>query len=175
MFNKISFKLILAIAVVATLVFTGFAILTFRTQSNLVMNQVKNFVNTQSETIKNSTKVAMLSNNREVTHEIIRTVGKQACVKQVRILNKEGKVMYAADSSQIGMILDKKAEACYSCHESDQPLEKLSISKECAFIAFILIQPELWALLILFIMNLLAGRQIVTPTPGVKKFWVCSI
>ncbi|OQX88965.1 two-component sensor histidine kinase [candidate division KSB1 bacterium 4484_87] len=129
MFNKISFKLILAIAVVATLVFTGFAILTFRTQSNLVMNQVKNFVNTQSETIKNSTKVAMLSNNREVTHEIIRTVGKQACVKQVRILNKEGKVMYAADSSQIGMILDKKAEACYSCHESDQPLEKLSISK----------------------------------------------
>jgi len=129
MFNKISFKLILTIVVVAILVFTGYAIITLQTQTNLVMSQVKNFVNTQSETIKNSTKVSMLNNNRELTHEIIRTVGQQPCIRQVRILNKEGEVMYAADTTEIGKVLDKKAEACYSCHASDQPLEKLTISE----------------------------------------------
>ncbi len=129
MFDKISFKLILTILIVVVLVFLGFAIITLKTQKNLVMNQVKNFANTQSETIKNSTKMAMLSNNREVTHEIIRTVGQQPGIRQVRVLNKEGQVMYAADSSEIGLVLDKKAEACYSCHESDRPLERLSISE----------------------------------------------
>ncbi|APF17083.1 signal transduction histidine kinase, nitrogen specific, NtrB [Caldithrix abyssi DSM 13497] len=129
MFDKISFKLILTILVVVVLVFFGFAIMSLKTQKNLVMSQVKNFVNTQSETIKNSTKMAMLSNNREVTHEIIRTVGQHPSIQEVRILNKEGHVMYAADSAEIGIVLDKKAEACYSCHESDRPLERLSISE----------------------------------------------
>lgn len=67
MFNKISFKLILAIAIVAGFVFAVFTMITFKTQSNLIMSQVKNFVNTQSETIKNSTKVSMLNNNRDDT------------------------------------------------------------------------------------------------------------
>ncbi|NOX88137.1 MAG: HAMP domain-containing protein [Calditrichaeota bacterium] len=129
MFSKIAFKLIITTSLLAILIFSGFAFLTIRSQNALLLDQVKNFVNAQSETIKNSTKVAMLGNNREVTHAIIRTIGQQPCIRQVRILNKEGRVIYAADSSQINMVVDKKAEACYSCHESNQPLSKLSISE----------------------------------------------
>ncbi len=129
MFSKISLKLISTISLLAILIFSGFAYYSIHTQDTLLLNQIKNFVNAESETIKNSTKVSMLANDREVTHEIIKTVGQQPCIRQVRILNKEGKVIYAADSSQIGLVLDKKAEACYSCHTSDQPLTRLSISK----------------------------------------------
>ena len=129
MFSKISIKLISTISLLAILIFSGFTYFVIRYQNNLLLNQVKKFVNAQSETIKSSTKVSMLSNNREVTHAIIRTIGKQLCIRQVRILNKEGTVIYAADSSEIGKVLDKKAEACYSCHASNQPLSRLSISK----------------------------------------------
>lgn len=129
MFSKISVKLILTISLLAILIFGGFTYFAIHYQTGLLLDQVKNFVITQSETIKNSTKVAMLSNNRAVTHAIIRTVGKQPCIRQVRILNKEGVVIYAADTTEIGMVLDKKAEACYSCHASDRPLTRLSISR----------------------------------------------
>ena len=129
MFSKISLKLILTITFLSILIFSGFVYYSLHTQDTLLLNQTKKFINAESETIKSSTKVSMLANDREVTHEIIKTVGKQPCIRQVRILNKEGKVIYAADTTEIGKVLDKKAEACYSCHASNKPLTRLSISK----------------------------------------------
>ncbi len=129
MFSKISLKLILTISALAIIIFSVFVYYTIRSQDKLLLSQIKNFVNAESETIKNSTKVSMLANDREVTHEIIKTIGQQPLIRQVRILNKEGKVIYAADTTQIGMVLDKKAEACYSCHAYDKPLTRLNISK----------------------------------------------
>ena len=129
MFSKISLKLILTISALAIIIFSVFVYYTIRTQDKLLLNQIKNFVNAESETIKNSTKVSMLANDRAVTHEIIKTIGQQPLIRQVRILNKEGKVIYSADTTKVGIVLDKKAEACYSCHASDKPLTRLNISK----------------------------------------------
>lgn len=129
MFSKISLKLILTISALAIIIFSVFVYYTIHTQDKLLLNQIKNFVNAESETIKNSTKVSMLANDRAVTHEIIKTIGQQPLIRQVRILNKEGKVIYSADTTKVGLVLDKKAEACYSCHAYDKPLTKLNISK----------------------------------------------
>ncbi len=129
MFSKISLKLILTISALAIIIFSVFVYYTIRTQDKLLLNQIKNFVNAESETIKNSTKVSMLANDRAVTHEIIKTIGQQPLIRQVRILNKEGKVIYSADTTKVGIVLDKKAEACYSCHAYDKPLTRLNMSK----------------------------------------------
>jgi two-component system NtrC family sensor kinase len=50
----------------------------------------------------------------------------QAGIERVRIFNKEGLVTFSTLTSEIGSMVDQKAEACYACHEAGRPLERLS-------------------------------------------------
>src|ERR1017187_5416237 len=47
-------------------------------------------------------------------------------VIKVRILDQEGRVSYSTDTSELSHVLDKKAEACYGCHNQSQPLARLN-------------------------------------------------
>jgi signal transduction histidine kinase len=48
---------------------------------------------------------------------------------EIRILNKEGVVMFSSRKDLIGRMVDKRAESCYACHTENQPLQKLSIDE----------------------------------------------
>jgi len=79
-----------------------------------------------SDTIKRSTSYHMLRNDRESIYQIIRTVGTEPGIVRVRILDKEGKISYSSDASEIDHNVDKSAEACYGCHAQAQPLARLN-------------------------------------------------
>jgi len=128
-FHRIGFKLILAISI-ATILIIGFsAYFNVRSQNACLLSEITRHVIHQSETIKSGTKYAMLSYSPETIHHIIQTIGKQPNIHDIRVLNKEGEIIYSSDSSQIGFMLDKRAEACYTCHASDKPLERLETSE----------------------------------------------
>ena len=42
--------------------------------------------------------------------------------KRIRLITKEGLIIYSTDEREIGTYLDKSAEACNMCHSSDTPL-----------------------------------------------------
>ena len=79
-----------------------------------------------SETILGSTHADMLENRRENLHRQIRDIGglRAEGIHRVRIFNKEGRVIYSSDGTEIGATLDTKAEACFACHAEGRPLEK---------------------------------------------------
>ncbi|HHJ53503.1 MAG TPA: sensor histidine kinase [Caldithrix abyssi] len=129
MFNKIGLKLIFAESIAVIICMAAFAYFSIRSQSKVMLSEIERHTVQQSETIKSATRTGMLTNNRENIYQIIKTIGKQPCIRNVRIYNKQGVIIYAADSSQIGTNVDMKAEACYTCHASDKPLEKLPIGK----------------------------------------------
>jgi len=78
-----------------------------------------------SELIKKSTHYGMLLNRKEDVHQIIRTTAEAPGVLGVRIYDKEGRIIYSADDSEIGHRVDLEAEACIVCHERERPLESL--------------------------------------------------
>jgi two-component system NtrC family sensor kinase len=117
---------ILAVVVASTLVFGFSSYLILRGQRRAVTSQVEHQAHLVSETIKSSTRYAMLRNRREDVHQIIDTIGRQGEIHQVRIFNKEGRVIYSPDKALLGGFVDKQTEACYACHVADQPLERLS-------------------------------------------------
>lgn len=127
MFNKISFKIIFSATIATIIIISTFAFFNVRFLEHTLVAEIKRHAIQQAETIKSSVRSAMLSNSREDIDEIIRTIGKQKCIEGVRILNNEGEINYASDSSKIGKMLDKKAEACYTCHATGVPLEKLDM------------------------------------------------
>jgi two-component system NtrC family sensor kinase len=77
-----------------------------------------------SRSIASATWHAMNADHREAAYQIMQTIAGNPGIDRIRIFNKEGRVMFstvADDERQV----DKRAEACYMCHASDQPLVRL--------------------------------------------------
>jgi two-component system, NtrC family, sensor kinase len=75
-----------------------------------------------SDVIRRSTSEFMLRNDREDVRELISTVAGEPGMIRVRILDREGRISYSSDPSEVNRTLDKDTEACYGCHAKGKPL-----------------------------------------------------
>ncbi len=110
----------------AMLLFTG---LIAWQQREELLNQAANHVNQLSEVIARSTRFAMLQNQPTYVDRIIRDVANQEGIDKVRILSKDGKIIHSTFPPEIGQTVDRNAEACSHCHQSETPLEQVPKSK----------------------------------------------
>lgn len=129
MFNpatRIGLKLIIAVGVITILIIGAFSYFSIRAQSDALISQAGIHANKLSEAIKNSTLTGMLENKKEEVHAIIDTVAHEPSIKEIRILNKEGVVIFSSRKDLVGKMVDKRAESCYACHTENAPLQRLS-------------------------------------------------
>ncbi len=127
MFKKIGFKLIVAVGVTALLTIGIFSYFNIQSHSSSLLAEVERSANQLSETVKHSTRYDMLLNQRDRINIIINTIGQQPGIRDVRVLNKVGEIIYSSNQKDIGKMVDKKAESCYACHAANKPLERLAI------------------------------------------------
>ena len=78
-----------------------------------------------AETIRRSTRDAMLRNDRDDLHRMIAVIGAQSGIARIRVFNKEGRVQTSTDPQEVGRLVDKRAEQCDACHQTDKPLVRL--------------------------------------------------
>lgn len=129
LFRKISLKLISVVSATAILIIGVYSYFNIKSQSDVLLGEVERHANQLSETVKNSTRYEMLLNQREHILEIINTIGNDPAIHDIRILNKEGEIIYSTQKEDIGKMLDKRAESCYACHAENKPLEKLPMKE----------------------------------------------
>lgn len=79
-----------------------------------------------SDVIKRSTSYSMLRNDREGLYQAMQTMAAQPGILRIRIVNKEGRISYSTDPTEVNTLVDKTAEACYACHAQAQPLGHLN-------------------------------------------------
>ncbi|MFA5805610.1 MAG: ATP-binding protein [Melioribacteraceae bacterium] len=127
-FGKISLKLIGVVSATAILIIGVYSYFNIKSRSDVLLSEMKRHANQLSESVKNSTHNLMLLNQRDLIREVVNRIGKDPTIDNVRILNKDGEIIYSAHKDDIGKMLDKKAESCYVCHAENKPLEKLPIS-----------------------------------------------
>ena len=120
---KLKVVLYLTIALsAAMLLFTGLVTWFLNEQ---ILDKVSDDVTQLSEVITKSTRFAMLQNQPTYVDQIIRDVAEQEKIDRVRILSKEGKITHSTYAPEIGQMVDRNAEACSHCHQSEQPLEQV--------------------------------------------------
>ena len=127
--RKIGFKLIVVVGITTFVTMGIYAYITIRTQSADLLAEVERHAMQLSESVRNSTRYDMLLNQSERIHIIINDIGSDPAIDEVRVLNKEGKIIYSSREASIGRMVDKQAESCYACHAADRPLERLSTSQ----------------------------------------------
>lgn len=129
MFNKIGFRLIFVVALTSLVIIGVFAYFNIKSQSNSLISEVERHANQLAETVISSTRYDMMLNQRERIQQTINSIGTQPQIRDVRIINKIGEIIYSSDSTSINKMVDKRAESCYACHAEDKPLEQISITE----------------------------------------------
>ncbi len=124
-FTKISLKLIFTVGIVTIAILGVHSFLSIKAQRDELLSQAEIYANKLSETIRNSTHLSMLENRSDQTHNIINTIAQEPGLREIRIFNKEGRIIFSSQKEFIGQMVDKNAEACYACHTANEPLEKL--------------------------------------------------
>ncbi|MEK6645652.1 MAG: HAMP domain-containing sensor histidine kinase [Candidatus Firestonebacteria bacterium] len=104
-------------AIVAILIATSFIIV--KSQEKTILKLIKQNAIQYSDTIRRSVKYHMLENQQEYVKWIIKNIGENKQITEVRILNKEGKITVSSIIEKEGCLVDKNSEGCISCHKSD--------------------------------------------------------
>lgn len=128
-FKKIGFRLISVVSLTSLLIIGVFAYFNIRSQSNALISEVERHANQLGETVISSTRFDMMLNQRDRIQQTINSIGTQPQIRDVRIINKIGEIIYSSNPSNINTMVDKRAESCYACHAEDKPLEQISITE----------------------------------------------
>jgi two-component system NtrC family sensor kinase len=122
--TRLSQKLILSLTVVVTLVVVANGIIAVRSAETQLQASMMQSAEQLSGAIASSTWHAMLADNRQSAYQVMETIAAKQGIRSVRIFNKEGRVMFSTPPSPVDVV-DKKAEACFLCHASEQPLVRI--------------------------------------------------
>jgi len=123
--SKIGLKLTFGAVVTVLLVIGVFAYFNIQFENKSLLMEVERHADQLSEHLKSDMGYDMLHNDRQRIHDGIRRIGAQQSIDRIRVFNKSGEVIYSSETSDIGKMVDKKAESCYRCHAAGEPLEQL--------------------------------------------------
>ena len=122
-------KVIVYLTIALSMAMLMFIVLVVRHQREELLRNAVEHVAQISDVIKKSTRFAMLTNQPSYVDNIIQDVGSQGNIEKVRILSKDGTIIHSTYSPELGLKVDRKAEACVICHRTDAPLEPVPQSQ----------------------------------------------
>jgi len=103
-----------------------FTFMIVRNSREELLQQVISHAAQLSEVITKSTRFAMLRNQPSYIDKIIQDVGGQSDIDRVRILSKNGTVIYSSQADEIGTLVDQEAESCLGCHLDEKSMQESS-------------------------------------------------
>jgi diguanylate cyclase (GGDEF)-like protein len=79
-------------------------------------------------TIVAGLKYSMLQNNREAIQQSLEEMASVGTLKEMSLLNKEGRIVYSSNASLIGQNLDESTEVtCKACHDEPADLHQKAV------------------------------------------------
>src|SRR5579862_6711765 len=123
--HSISTKLIALLLASLVVIFSLLGYLNIRLQQRHLEAATLTAAERVSDVIRRSTTYYMLRNDREGLYHTIQTMADEPGMVKVRIIDRDGRITYSTDSSELNRIVDKRGEACFGCHAQSQPLARL--------------------------------------------------
>ncbi len=110
-------KLILVTSLTLLLAMQGFAFFNLRTLKQVILEKSIAEVDNLSETIIRTTHYQMLEDDRNRVYRMIEEVGSQRGIELIRLINKDGEIIFSTRRQESGLVLNKETDsACKMCH-----------------------------------------------------------
>jgi two-component system NtrC family sensor kinase len=123
--RTLRFKVGLYLSLALSGVMILFTLLVAWYQRNELLGSVGDQVTQLSEVITRSTRFAMLQDQPAYVDTIISDVADEPGIDKIRIFSRDGRITHSTDIPEIGQTVDRNAEACSHCHQTQKPLEEL--------------------------------------------------
>ena len=122
-------KLIVLVGLMLLVCLSGWAYFSINYQKTKVMDRIISDAASLTNTIKLGTHYAMMHNLRDDITAIIKKIAAERKLESLRIYNKAAEIKYSNVSAEVDQATNIKAEACFSCHQSEPPQTHLSLSE----------------------------------------------
>jgi two-component system NtrC family sensor kinase len=133
MLNKIGLKLILAISLCVIIIISFFAYTNIEYQNEMLTEEIVRHSLQCSETIQNSILYEMTHSENEHLYSIMDRISHQKGFCRIRVINKEGSVVFSSDSSLLGDTINKQSKSCLPCHLTKEASNEITIEKQIRF------------------------------------------
>lgn len=114
----------------ATVAITGFVIVCSLLLYSVIKDDMKRDAvihgTDLAHTLVNSTRYAMLHDDREALSHLISNVGGQQGVEHVRIFNKKGVIAFSTNTREVTRYVDKNTAGCNACHAGSKLRENIA-------------------------------------------------
>ncbi|MDH3320457.1 MAG: ATP-binding protein [Betaproteobacteria bacterium] len=127
--QSLKFKVTFFVTLALSAAMVAFTLAVVQHQRTALLNEAAAHVTRLSEVITQSTRFAMLQNQPAYVDRIIRDVADLEGIARVRILNKEGRIIHSTQALERGRTVDRNAEGCFLCHQSEKPLAQVPRSE----------------------------------------------
>ncbi len=134
--HSLVFKLIILVGIVLAISMSIWAYFNINYQKRRMMENIMVGTDRLTHAIRLGTYYAMMHNSRNDINQIIKNIGKQPDIENIRIYNKAGKITYSNRSEEVEQVTNIRAEACYICHRKDPPLTHLKLEERARIFQF---------------------------------------
>ena len=118
-------KLSISTSLMLLLFMALFSYMSLEALEKLVLQEAASDADKLTETLIKTTHHQMMENDQKRVYQTIQEVSSQSGIEQIRMINKNGIIIYSSKASEIGTFLDKSAEACNMCHAGAIPLTQV--------------------------------------------------
>jgi len=126
--KSLAVKLIFYIGIVLVLTIGFFAYINTKIQKKYLIEEMKQSGIQLGQIIEKSISYDMLTAQNDRIQKTLEDIGHTESIETIRIFDKEGTIIGSNTVEELGMSIDRKAEACFVCHSEEHPEEELASS-----------------------------------------------
>jgi histidine kinase len=122
-------RIALSVALILLVSYVFFVYLVLDLQQDFYFKRMIREAARFSSAVINATNHSMLQDDREATRSIIRDIGGQEEISDIRIYDHAGTIKFSNQLAEVGSKVDQKAEACFVCHSENKPFSEVVTNK----------------------------------------------
>ncbi len=126
--HSLSFRLISCVGLILLVVISAWAYYNIKHYKKRAVENMVAGADRLGNTIRLGAHYAMMSNSRDDINQIIKNIGRQKDIENIRIYNKQGQIKFSNRAREIDQVTNIKAEACDICHRVRPPLESVDLA-----------------------------------------------
>jgi PAS domain S-box-containing protein len=119
--SSLGFRIALSVGLILLGSYVFFVYLVLDIQQDFYFKRMIREAERFSTAVINATNHSMLQDDSEATRSIIRDMGKQEDISDIRIYDHAGVIKFSNQVAEVGTKVDKKADACFMCHSENGP------------------------------------------------------
>jgi len=125
MFKCLPAKTIIPVAIAVTGFVTVACIILYNYLKADSIGEAVRYETSLADTVVKAAHHSMLHNDPEAIRQLVSNIGSQPGIVHARIFNKQGKISYSRDRSEVNRVVDKREAGCSGCHNGPTPATSL--------------------------------------------------